>query len=416
MACRGKLHSELAVCVWIPHFALRCEEQRRPDFIPRPTALLAPQEVRRLWQISPRARRAGVKSGMTVSQAVGLCPSLTLWEPDPVYYDEQFSRLLLALGNVSPVVEPVELGRAFVGVDGLEGLYGSPDEQVGAIRRAIAGSGQGTETRLSVRLGWSRGKFAAWVAATRAKPDQPVIITDLDRANFLALQPVGVLQSDPDTHRRLRQLGIKTLSDLCRLPEVAVVSQFGKEGRRIWALASGKVVDPAIGLERPEPIVVEFDFPNPVADRVMLTHALERLIERALRHPRRTGWRVLEVQVHARQETGSSWMIRTTLKDPSADCTHIAAPLKSRIEQAPPTSAVETLVVEFTAFARGTEKLQLFAKEANSSARAGRRSALRTAVREIQTRFQGTGLYHIVEIQPLSRILERRYALINYDP
>jgi len=33
--------------------------------------------------------------------------------------DEQFSALLLRLGGVSPVVEPAELGRAFVGVDGL---------------------------------------------------------------------------------------------------------------------------------------------------------------------------------------------------------------------------------------------------------------------------------------------------------
>ena len=88
------LSSELAVCLWIPLFPLRCEERRRPELVRKPTALLSPTDTRRLWQVSPTARRMGVRVGMTVSQSIGLCPSLTLCEPDPVYYDEQFARLL----------------------------------------------------------------------------------------------------------------------------------------------------------------------------------------------------------------------------------------------------------------------------------------------------------------------------------
>ena len=127
------LSSEHAVCVWIPLFALRCEEARRPTLVSRPAALLAPDDAKRLWQASPLARRVGVRPGMTVSRAIGLCPTLVLAEPDPVHYDEQFARLLLALHAVSPVVEPVELGRAYVGTDGLEGLYGSPERVVETI-------------------------------------------------------------------------------------------------------------------------------------------------------------------------------------------------------------------------------------------------------------------------------------------
>jgi len=412
-----ELQSELALCVWIPYFALRCEQHRQPNFARRPTALLAPQDHRRLWQISRIARHAGIKPTMTVSQAVGLCPSLTLWEPDPIYYDERFSSLVSVLGNMSPIVEPAELGRVFVGMDGLEGLYGSPQKQVAAIERAIVEDAKrATERTLAARLGSARGKFASWVAATRAKFGQPLIVADSEQTTFLASQPIAVLQTEPEIHKRLLQLGIKTISDLCRLPKVAVVSQFGKEGHRMWALATGRIADPVKGISKPEPIVVEFHFPNPVADRTMLIHALERLIERALRHPRRVGWRILEVMVRAQQETGTSWTMHTTLKNPSADRDHIAAPLKSRIEQAPPTGAIQTLVLEFTTFIRGINELQLFARDASSSARAGRQQALQTAVREIRTRFKDTGLYHVVEIQPQSRILERRYALVDYEP
>src|SRR5205085_7327302 len=97
------LTSDGAACCWIPLFPLRCETARQPELATLPVALLGPEDTRRVWQLSPLARHAGVKPGMTVSQAIGLCPALKLCEPDPVHYDAQFSRLLAALGQVSPV-------------------------------------------------------------------------------------------------------------------------------------------------------------------------------------------------------------------------------------------------------------------------------------------------------------------------
>src|SRR5207245_5113031 len=168
--------SSQAVCVWIPLFGLRCEAARRPELASQPGALLAPDASRRVvWQVSPLARQVGVRPGMTVSQAIGLCPALVLCEPDPVYYRGQFGQLLAALARVSPVVEPAELGMAYVGTDGLEGLYGGPEGIVEAIKAAVSRLGGWADSdiadsnRLSayppIRLGWGRGKFVSWVPA-----------------------------------------------------------------------------------------------------------------------------------------------------------------------------------------------------------------------------------------------------------
>jgi len=407
-----RLTSEHAACLWIPLFPLRCEEERRPDLVGRPTALLAPEDSRRIWQASSLARRQGVRPGLTVSQAIGLCPTLALLEPDPVFYDEQFARLLLHLEQVSPVIEPAELGRAYVGVDGLEGLYGAPLRQLEIIEAAAAEEGQ----RGGVRLGWARGKFAAWVAATRAKPGEPVIVTDAARVAFLRAQPLAVLPLDPDDHRRLLQLGLKTLGDFIALPEAAVTAQFGRAGRAAWRLAAGRTDEPVRGRVRPQPIVATLDFPSPVADSGMLAHTIGVLIEHALRDPRRTGWRVQTARVRAALEQGASWMIEVLLKDPAALRERILAPLVTRLEQTPPTGAVERLTVEFTAFARGTDELQLFARDAVAAARAGRRRALRAAAREIHQRLKRHMLYRVIEVQPWSRLPERRYALIAFEP
>jgi DNA polymerase-4/protein ImuB len=384
-------------------------------------ALVGPDDARRVWQLSPLARHAGVKPGMTVSQAIGLCPALELCEPDPVHYDAQFSRLLTALGQVSPVIEPAELGRAYVGTDGLERLYGSVEQIIEAIKRGTRNAERGTDGESSLacsafRVGWGKGKFISWVAAMRAKPGDAVLVPVGGEAKFLAAQPLAALPLDSDTHRRLRQLGIRTLGALAALPEEAVVSQFGRAGRRLWLLAAGRIAERVVGRVAPEPIVAALTFFSAVSDRELLVHALDQLIERALRDPRRSEWRVQVVRARAELEHGASWLVEATLKDPCADRERIAAPLTTQLERSPPAGAVERLVVEFTAFVPGTAELQLFARDAQAAARAGRRRALRSAALEIKLRLKRSLLYHIIEVQPWSRLPERRYALIDYEP
>src|SRR5881396_3751129 len=242
--------SVLAACVWIPLFPLRCEEARHEGLAGFSIALLAPDTTRKLWQVSPHARHTGVQPGMTVSQAIGLCPSLRLIEPDPVHYDEQFASLLAALGEVSPVVESAELGLVYVGVDGLEGIYGSSETIIAAIHRSVRPS-----DRPTVRLGWGMGKFTAWVAASRAKPSEAIVVPVGEEQSFLASQPIAVLPLDWGTHRRLHQLGIRTLGALAALPEAAVTAQFGVTGKQLWRLAAGRVAEPVQGRVEPEPII-----------------------------------------------------------------------------------------------------------------------------------------------------------------
>jgi DNA polymerase-4/protein ImuB len=424
------LTSDLAACCWIPQFALHCEEARHSGFTTGPAAVLSPDDGRRIWQVSRHARRVGVRSGMTVSQAIGLCPTLKLREADPVHYDERFSSLLTSLTDVSPVVEPAELGRVFVGLDGLGGIHGDLGNQIHAIERGIRNAECGTGERtpesgsafplprsaFAPRIGVAHGKFIAWVAASRTKPGSHTIVSPGTERAFLGSQPLAVLPLDTDTHRRLLRLGLSTLRDLSSLPEEAVTSQFGDTGRKLWRLAAGKIVEPVVGRRTPEPIIQSLTFYTPVAEREFLLQAFSRILAIALAHPRRIGWRVREMQAVAKIEHGASWLATFTLKDPTATLDRLLALLRVRIEQTPLTGAVEKLTVLFTDFAPGTTELQLFARDAGAESRARRRDALRTAAHEIRLRFRRPFLQHVIEVQPWSRLPERRYALIDFEP
>lgn len=400
-----------AICAWIPLFPLRCEELRKSEFGLKPTALIDLNDSRKLWQVSPQARHFGVRSGMTINQAIGLCHTLTLFEPDPVFYDDIYSQLLLVLEKFSPVIEPSELGRIYIGVDGLDRLIGGAESQLRAITKLSSQFG----VSKSMRLGWGRGKFMSWVAAMRSRPGAPVIVTDELHSSFLLKQPVSTLPIHSDTHRRLLQLGIRTLGDIARLPEPAVISQFGREGRDAWRLATGAICIPVTGRVRPEPITCDVDFPGPVADLRIMGNAIARLFDRALQDPRRTGWRVRSIRITAALENGGSWSLTTPLKTPTANHHDLMEVVRMRVGQSPPAGGIVHIKVALLEFSPGTTELQLFARDEASAARAGRRKALRWATKEIQTRLHRSLLYHIVEVNPCSRIPERRYALIDYE-
>jgi DNA polymerase-4/protein ImuB len=367
---------------------------------------------------------------MTVSQAIGLSPTLKLCEADPVHYDEQFSALLSALSSVSPVLEIAELGRVYGGLDGLEGIHGGVKDQIKAIECGVRSAECGVENRnptadsafrlphsaFEPRIGIALGKFISWVAAARAKPGSPIIVPPGTERCFLGQQPLAVLPLDTDTHRRLLRLGLSTLRDLSSLPEEAVTSQFGDAGRKLWRLAAGKIIEPVVGRRAPEPIVQSLTFYTPVAEREFLLQAFSRILTLALAHPRRTGWRVRGMRAEAKIEHGASWLATFTLKDPTATLERLLALLSVRIEQTPLTGAVEQLTILFTDFAPGTTELQLFARDAGAEARARRRDALRTAAHEIRLRFRRPFLQHVIEVQPWSRLPERRYALIDFEP
>ena len=417
--------SRSVLCLWLPTFELRLELVRSPDLDSTSVALLAPTEgsIQTLWQVSERAWAAGVRPGQRVSQAISLCPSLTLLEPDPAHYDAAMEQILETLVEQTPIVEPgVERGKVFLGMDGLGRLYGAPTSQV---RHMLAALFRVLPRPLvaAVRAGWAPGTFGAWVAAARSRPGEPNVVLEEELRGFLADCPVRALPVEDAMIERLDRLGIPTLGALGKLPEAALVAQFGQDGRdaRGWAL--GTRIDPVRPWHRPRPIRVSLDFPAPVGQLDHLHHALDRLLERALSRPRRRGRSVQEARITGHLEGTGSWTVDAVLKEPTSDRDDLARVLRSRISLTPPPRAVEKLRLEFVQFGAAASQEDLFGRdEATGRDAAGRTLAggsipasLRKAVRELTLRLGDSPLYRVVELDPWSRIPERRHALLRFE-
>jgi nucleotidyltransferase/DNA polymerase involved in DNA repair len=376
-----------------------------------------------VWQVSERAADSGVRPGQLISQAIALCPALTLLEPDPSHYDAAQDALLEVLSELTPVVEPAGRGRLFLGMDGLARLYGSPPNQALRVMRSLFRV-LPAPLVASTRAGFAMGKFGAWVAAAGARPGDPQVVPETGLAAFLARQPVSALPVEEATLDRLERLGVRTLGELARFPAPALIAQFGEEGGRARAWATGERIDPVRPWHRPRPVRVGLDFAVPVGPVATLHGALDRLLERALARPERKGRSVAALRVVGRLEGGGSWMVDAVLREPIAAREPLAFVMRTRMGLLPPPRAVEALSVELFRFGPPSSQSSLFdRRDAAGRAEGGRDlsdgevpHSLRSAVRELKLRLGHSPLYRVVEVDPLSRIPERRHALLSFDP
>jgi protein ImuB len=418
--------SRTSLCLWLPTFELRLELVRAPELDATSVALLSPGETaarREIWQVSERGAQSGVQPGMTVSRAVSLCPSLTLLEPDPTHYDAAMEAILETLGGLSPVVQPVDRGLFHVGMDGLGRLYGSPPRQVNRVLHALL-EVLPRPLVAATRAGHAPGTFGARVAANSARPGAPVLVEEAELRPFLASRPIQALPLPDEALDRLRRLGISTLGELGRLPKHDLLRQFGPKGLEARALARGERIDPVRPVHRPRPIRVSLDFPSPVGEREALHRALDRLLDRGLARPERKDRAIRSLRLGGLLEGRGSWTVDVTLREPSARREVLAYPLRSRIRLSPPPRALENLFVEFFEFGRPAIQTLLFERR-EKGARSRRASApsageisraLQEAVVELKLKLGHSPLYRVVEVDPWSRIPERRHALLTLEP
>ncbi|MDH3732763.1 MAG: hypothetical protein OEU54_04480, partial [Gemmatimonadota bacterium] len=317
-------------------------------------------------QACPIAAATGVQPGIPVSQAVALCPSLVLLEQDPDFYDAARQRVFDILSGWSPIVElSSDRGRFFVGADGFERLYGPPDSQILDLESRL---GERFPPRLltDVRFGYAPGKFAAWVAAQASRGGTHSIVTQPKLAEFLSRQPVDVLPVSPRMVARLKRLGVDRIERLLEIPEPALVAQFGADGRRALAWATGERIDRVRPEPRERPILVSIEFPAPIGQIELLHAAIDRLLRKALKRSRRTGRSVRGIRIGTKLEDGGSWAIRAILKEPTSQADGISAFIRSRIALSPPQRAVEELRLEIFRFGPSTTQVDLFDPKKNA--------------------------------------------------
>jgi nucleotidyltransferase/DNA polymerase involved in DNA repair len=392
-------------CILIPHFPVAVERQRDPALRGRPVVIGETADQRKaVLDCSPETEAQGARAGMPLRQALALSCDAVFLPPHPSLYRDVFESVLEALEGFSPEVEESSLGRAYLNVAGLALHYEGELDMGERIIRSLRDT-----TGLVASAGIAEGKFVAWTAAVTSEPGQVCTVPAGKEAEFLCPLDLSLLPAAPDTLRRLELYGLHTMGDLAALPLGPLQAQFGGEGKRLWELAQG-VDKEALRPRRQEEVLVEsMRFPAAAVSVEALVVACRRLLVRL--HWRLHGRAARCLRLRAILWGGRSWEKSITFHEAIIGWERMLFIAKSVLANTMLPGPVEELTIELSGITeeRGRQAT-LFAE------RAGMRQQLGEAVRQLRTRWGRPLVSQVVEVEPWSRLPERRHALIDYEP
>jgi len=389
----------LIACVHIPRFIVEVERQRRKDLTTR-LILIGNATV---FDCSLGAEASGIRRGMRMSEAIGLCHRAVVLPPDLPYYQRRFDELLDFLDNYTPTVEVGELGTAYLSLDGLsvepepfvEGLISSLHRRSGFM----------------ASVGVAGGKFAARVAAQTTRPGLAKVVPLGGEAIFLAPLPVDHLPGSDPMRWRLGLLGLDAMDDIARLPLGAFQAQFGPEGKRCWELANGIDTEPLVPRAKEETVVRRLQFPAPAVSLDAILLGVERLVYAAYGSLDRRGRWVRKAVLRAALDSGGSWELPIPFREALADPHDAWFAIKCVVVRRPPDQPVEELEVELVSLsAESGKQATMF------DGKAKLRRQVEEVVRQLQAQHGQIPIGKVVEVEPWSRIPERRAALVEFDP
>jgi DNA polymerase-4/protein ImuB len=238
------------------------------------------------------------------------------------------------------------------------------------------------------------------------------VVPALETADFLASLPISYLPFAPKLSWRLRLLRLRTIADLAGLPFAAVQAQFGPIGARAWLLANGRDNELLVPHRFNPTIRASLGFDAPLASVEAFLAALDHLLVRAFNDLTLHGRAIRQIRLRALLADGTSWEWLNTFKDAyaSRDATYRALKSKLEIRGILPLAPIEDLSLELMGLTSETGKQPgLFSTHTRQL------SQVAESVRQLHARYGYVPLYRAVEVEPWSRLPERRWALVPCD-
>lgn len=174
---------------------------------------------------SYEVRRFGVRSAMSMVEALGRCPHAVVVPPRMSRYVEVSRAIFDIFRRFTPLVEGLSLDEAFLDVTGSRRLFGDGVTIARQIRRAIR-----EEQSLTASAGIAPNKFLAKIASDLDKPDGLVVVAPESVREFLAPLAIERMwgigkKSAPALHAA----DFHTIGDLADRPPGALERVLGPE-------------------------------------------------------------------------------------------------------------------------------------------------------------------------------------------
>jgi DNA polymerase IV len=384
------------LCLLLPHFPLMCEVGRSPALKGRPAVVTRMEGSQKLvLDYSPDL--TGLQPGMRLQAALARHGDVELLQADMPYYRSVWNGILDALELKSPLVEGADTGCAYIGLDGLQLIYPDDDAVIIAVRAAIPGT-------FVPQLGIAGNKFLSCLAAMYSSTGGCKILAG-DAAAFLKKLSCDVLPISMDSKGKLHEFGIRILGQIAALPPGPLQAQFGPEGKKLWELSRGHDDTPLY------PRMMEQN----IEESVLLTSATvsldaivvtaETLLTRVFTRISPQGMGIRSLTMWTRSWSAGQWERSLRFKEPAMDVKSVIGRVRRVLEEYPQPGPVEQVGLRITGLGRQSRRQKSLFTEIRAQ------EHLVDDIKQMELRLGGSQVFKVKEVEPWSRIPERRYTL-----
>jgi DNA polymerase IV (DinB-like DNA polymerase) len=219
------------------------------------------------------ARKAGVRSGMPISQAWRLCSEAVYLPPNFPLYIKVSGEIMDIARKYTDKFEQWGIDEAFLDVTSKVKDYAEAEALARKIKQEIK-----EKQSLTCSIGVGPNKLIAKIASDFQKPDGLTIVREEEVEKFLVPLPVRkLLWVGRKTEAKLKVLGVNTIGDLARYDPSALTSMFGVMGLQMHLMAKGidrSEVEERTGVKS---VSHETTFEEDTADSALILQALDVL-------------------------------------------------------------------------------------------------------------------------------------------
>lgn len=386
------------LCILFSHFHLQCEVGRRPILKDRQVLILYAAGSQKLV-LDFSAPMKGIQQDMPVQEALAKYGDADILHADVPYYSGMFNQIQDVLQEKSPLVEGSGLGRIYIGLEGMEWLYPTTDALLDAVREAIPAG-------FKFQLGIAEGKFPSYIAALSSAPGTHHIVSPDGESVFLKDFSCSVLPVSWQNKKRLSDFGLITLGQLASLEAGPLQAQFGPEGIRMWQLARGRDEEPLRPRNSEDVIEGSLDLPSLAVSVEAIMAGIDSLVARALLHKEMRGRGIRNLVLWFQVQGWGYWERNIPFKDPATGAKQALSRIKYLLEISPIPGPVEQIGLKISGFCQPRGRQSSLFSETRAQ------EQLQEDIRQLELRLgMGPQVFNVREVEPWSRIPERRRAL-----
>ncbi len=267
--------ARIIVFAEVPDFYAAIERRDGASDDPRP--VLVGGDPRRRGEVqsaTPDARAAGVAIGMPMIEALRLCPRARTVRTDVARYNEVSRRLMACLRRGFQRLEPFGRSSAYFDVTGVL----ESGEDIAERLRVQVREGLGLPLRVGIASGKSLARLAAQECQGADGEGGVHRIPAGTEEAFLGPLPASLLEGvGQKTTARLAELGATTIRDVVAMGRGRLEEEFGRNGLRIFAFASGRDDAPVRATRHPKSLSREATVRGEGLDQAALSEYLQNL-------------------------------------------------------------------------------------------------------------------------------------------